>query len=244
VTTLGLGLDYNEDLLVGLAKSSDGNHAFVESANDLPRIFGLEFGDLLSAVAKEITITIRLPEGVRPVRVLGRDAEIIGQTVIASVKQLYGQQEKYLLLEVELPARIPETRLQIASLEVAFFDLAAQSHLKLEKSVDIRYSILPLEVEKNVQRDVMVAAVEQIANDNSKRALMLRDQGLVEKAREALNQNQLYLHDNAERLGSDRLHDFSKRNQSNLNNLDENNWQRGRKAMKKMNYEFDNQQAW
>ena len=71
VTTLGLGLDYNEDLMVALARASDGNHAFVENAVDLTRIFGFEFKDVLSAVARDVQITITCAPDVRPVRVLG-----------------------------------------------------------------------------------------------------------------------------------------------------------------------------
>ncbi|MBN1685034.1 MAG: VWA domain-containing protein, partial [Spirochaetales bacterium] len=85
VTTIGLGLGYNEDLMVRLAEKSDGNHAFVENSKDLSRIFEYEFGDILSVVAQDIEIEIRCGDGVRPVRVLGREAEIIGSVVITSI---------------------------------------------------------------------------------------------------------------------------------------------------------------
>ena len=37
MTTLGLGLDYNEDLMTQLARKSDGNHYFIENTADLAR---------------------------------------------------------------------------------------------------------------------------------------------------------------------------------------------------------------
>ena len=54
VTTVGLGLGYNEDLMFELAEKSDGNHAFVENSKDLVRIFEYEFKDILSVVAPQI----------------------------------------------------------------------------------------------------------------------------------------------------------------------------------------------
>ncbi|MHC4759386.1 MAG: vWA domain-containing protein, partial [Planctomycetota bacterium] len=51
VTTVGLGLGYNEDLMTQLAYVSDGNHYFVENARDLERIFNREFENALSVVA-------------------------------------------------------------------------------------------------------------------------------------------------------------------------------------------------
>ncbi len=43
VTTLGLGLDYNEDLMPQLARRSDGNNYFIENSTELASKFGFEF---------------------------------------------------------------------------------------------------------------------------------------------------------------------------------------------------------
>jgi Ca-activated chloride channel family protein len=103
VTTLGLGLDYNENLMMQLAQKSDGNHYFVEQTTDLARQFSYEFDDVLSVVAQEVTVRITCGDGVRPIRVLGREADITGQTVTTYLNQVYGKQEKYVLLELETP---------------------------------------------------------------------------------------------------------------------------------------------
>src|SRR4029453_15765006 len=44
VTTIGLGLEYNEDLMQRLAAARDGNHRFVESPRDFAAIFHRGFG--------------------------------------------------------------------------------------------------------------------------------------------------------------------------------------------------------
>ena len=58
VTTIGLGSDYNEDLMARLANASDGSHAFARTAADLTRIFNQEFDEVLSVTAQEIEILI------------------------------------------------------------------------------------------------------------------------------------------------------------------------------------------
>ncbi len=97
VPTIGLGLGFNEDLMSQLAQRSDGNHAFVEHSKDLVKIFNYEFGDVLSVVAQEVLITINCRKGIRPIKVLGRPADIAGQRVVATINQLYSNQEKYLI---------------------------------------------------------------------------------------------------------------------------------------------------
>jgi Ca-activated chloride channel family protein len=81
VSTLGLGLGYNEDLMSGLASAGSGNHIFVEEEDDLVAVFNNEFNDLMSVVAGDFKIHARVAKGIRPVRVLGTDADIKGQNI-------------------------------------------------------------------------------------------------------------------------------------------------------------------
>ena len=100
VTTIGLGLGYNEDLMTRLALASDGNHAFVERPQDLVKIFNEEFGDVLAAVGGDVDIIIECPDGFEPVRVLGRQAEVEKNKVRLKLNQIYGKQEKYVVVEL------------------------------------------------------------------------------------------------------------------------------------------------
>ena len=102
VSTIGLGSGYNEDLMFKLADRSDGNHEFAENGVDLVRIFDAEFGEILSVVAQEVLVKVQCSDGVRPVRVLGREAEISGQTVTVLLNQLYSKQEKYIKVSVRV----------------------------------------------------------------------------------------------------------------------------------------------
>jgi Ca-activated chloride channel family protein len=81
VSTIGLGLDYNEDLMSSLAQASDGNHAFVREPADLTRIFDLEFKDAFEVVAKDVELVITCSRGIRPIRVLNREGEIDGNEI-------------------------------------------------------------------------------------------------------------------------------------------------------------------
>ena len=42
ITTLGIGKDYDEDLMTAIASYSDGNHVFVEKSVDLEKTFALQ----------------------------------------------------------------------------------------------------------------------------------------------------------------------------------------------------------
>ena len=232
VTTIGLGLDYNEDLMMELAQKSDGNHYFAENATDLARIFKGELGDVLSVCAQEVTITIKCAAGIRPVRVIGRDADITGQNVTTILNQLYSGQEKYVLLEVEVPATPEDQVRPIANVAVTYSNMATKTADKLTSSVSARFTKSKELVAKSENRKVMIAAVEQIAVETNDKATALRDAGKIEEAKKLLIANGSYLKANGEKYQSGDLLKQGTLNLRNAETLDKAEWKRTRKIMR------------
>jgi Ca-activated chloride channel homolog len=102
VSTVGVGMDYNEDLMTRLSQNSDGNSYFVESSRDLTNIFTAELGDVLNVVARQVRVIIECPDNVRPITIIGREGRILGHNVELYLNQLYGGKQKYALVEVEV----------------------------------------------------------------------------------------------------------------------------------------------
>jgi Ca-activated chloride channel family protein len=244
VTTIGLGLGYNEDLMVRLARESDGNHAFVESSRDLARIFERELGDILSVVAREVRVEIRCADGVRPVRVVGREADIVGQLAIASINELYGNQEKYLLLELEVPAgRAGETR-DVAVVNVAYADTGTESTDRVHASASVSYTASQRVVEENTDRRVMSSIVIQRATEDNDRAVQLRDEGRVEEARELLLRNARTLRESASKLDAPELEAYGAANEADARALEKDDWEAQRKKMRSLQHANQTQQSY
>ena len=140
VTTIGLGLDYNEDLMTRLAQRSDGNTYFAAGAADLPRIFAAELGDVLDVVARRVTVTVQFPTGVRPLRMVGREGVVRGQTAEITLNQLYGGQEKFALVEAEIEPAPAGVEREIASATATFDDAGTQRRLTLTMRAGARFS--------------------------------------------------------------------------------------------------------
>jgi Ca-activated chloride channel homolog len=244
VTTIGLGLNYNEDLMTRLARRSDGNHAFVENANDLAKVFDYEFGELLTIVAQEIEIKIDCAGGIRPIRILGRDADIEGNTVTAYVNQICSDNEKYILLEIEVPPGHVDTKRSIASTRIKYADLRTNKSRSHSKSLSASFTGSDEVVKAETDRDVMVAAIEQIATERNDLALNLRDTGKIKEAQKVLLDNADYLNFNAGKLNSDKLKYLGANNDSQSKNLDPENWIRTRKDMREDQYQSAQQQGY
>ena len=232
VTTIGLGLGYNEDLMTQLAYGSDGSHYFVENARDLARIFDEEFGRALSVVAQEIEIQIHCGPGVRPVRWLGRVGTIADHTAHASISHIYSQHERYALLEMEVPAsstgRIP----WLAQVDVRYDNLLTHERHRFDAVITAQCSTSPEHVAKAINAEVMAAAVEQIATERNELAVTLRDAGKIDQARQMLEQNAQYLYEQADLYHSERLLGYYRANEEDSRNLAPGQWAGRRKAMR------------
>ena len=104
VSTIGLGTEYNEELMAGLAKSSEGTHKFVAEPADLAQFFAREFDDAQNVVAQDIIIHIDLAPGIAPNRALGRQAEIKGSRMTFRLSQIIAETEQSLLAAIDVPA--------------------------------------------------------------------------------------------------------------------------------------------
>ena len=244
VTTLGLGLGYNEDLMSQLAQRSDGNHAFVEHSKDLVKIFNSEFGDVLSVVAQEVVVTIDCGKGVRPVKVLGRQADIAGQTVVAALNQIYSNQEKYLMLEVEIPKGEANSSQEVAKVKVSYANMDTKTTDKLTSAVAVRFSESEQQVVEQRDKIVLEAATMQVATARNELATKLRDEGKVEEAQQLLIFNAQYLDQQAGELQSEELDHYSLENYKDSENLDASSWGSRRKAMRGYQYKNKTQQSY
>ena len=177
VTTIGVGTDYNEDLMTRLAQQSDGNTYFVESSADLPRIFAAELGDVLSVFAREVVLQIEFADGVRPLRIIGRDGRLGDRTVEIRLNQLYGGQEKYALVEVEVPAGRPSVTQPVATARCAYENLLSRRPERSEATACVQFSDREHDVTRSVnvavQRDVAINALAEAKDE----AVRLSDKG-------------------------------------------------------------------
>jgi Ca-activated chloride channel family protein len=190
VSTIGLGLDYNEDLMLQLALASDGNHAFARDPSDLIQIFNREFNDVLAACAQTVSIDIELREGVKAVKALSRDANIDGGKAQFRLNQVYAATEHYVLLEVELDKGLAVAgEHDLGTVKVAYTEAGSGGQKKLDAVIRARFTKSEAEAKASADAKVGEAVVEQAARWRAREAVRLRDAGKHGEARALLLQN-------------------------------------------------------
>jgi len=201
VTTVGVGSSYNEELMAKLADRSDGNHYFAATSNDLSQIFAAELGDVLSTVAKRVVIEIECPDGVRPLRIIGREGRIRGNRVELRMNQLYGGQNKYALVEVEVSAGQPQKEIELAQVRCRY-DNAITAKSELSKvQVVARFSADSVEVKRAAKPEVQKAIIVNEVAEAREKALDLYDAGRKDEAVRELQQRQVQIQQKSDALG-------------------------------------------
>lgn len=177
VTTIGVGLDYNEDLMTALASASGGNAYFASSSRDLPRIFAEEASEAMTVAARDVRINMSCSDSVRPLGVIGREGEISGRSMSVTVGGLYGEHEKYALFEVQVPRGESGRRLEIAQVRVDYTDPRTNEKSQNSFVVTVDYDgdekAADERCNKQIVKDVALTKNSEIKRE----AVRLADQG-------------------------------------------------------------------
>lgn len=71
LSTIGLGLDFNDQLLTTLAQQGRGAYHFVDSAQEMDKVFRQEVEGLVERAANDVSVALRTMPGVRLVSLTG-----------------------------------------------------------------------------------------------------------------------------------------------------------------------------
>lgn len=123
-TTMGLGKDFNEDLLMSMASAGGGAFYFIESPEVTPLIFKEELQGLLNVVGQNLVITIEMTEHVTVVNQLNAyPMQSSGRSTSFRLGDVFGDEVKALLLELAIPGLKEIGQRQIALLRFEYDEL-------------------------------------------------------------------------------------------------------------------------
>lgn len=133
VSTIGLGIEYNEELMKGIAKNTRGNYYYIDAIDRIPEVFDAELKSLFGTVATNVGLTLRLADGVELSRVYGYEAARGGQSVHIDLPDLAAGERLPVLAQVMLkPHPAARFRLVQSELEFRYFGQSERRKLKAD----------------------------------------------------------------------------------------------------------------
>ena len=178
-TTMGLGNDFNEDLLMSMATAGGGNFYFIESPEVTPLIFQEELQGLLNVVGQNLVVTLEPSPHVQIINQLhAYPMHTDGRNTSYRMGDVFGDEVKALLLELSIPALSDVGEEQIANLRFEYDELRdkkADHHvIDMPVMVNVRAPDgQPLLTNPEVEQSVLLLRAAQ----SRKRAIKAADRG-------------------------------------------------------------------
>lgn len=196
VSTIGLGADFNEDLLAEMADLGGGTYAYVNHPKVLSTVFNEELRRSASVVARGVALEVRLPDGVQLLETLGWTAHPSANGVTVDLGDVYAGETRKIVMRVKARAPVAAGAWEVAQATARYEDLvlaqagssSAVASVELTDRIEV--------ARRSVDKVRAAQAAEAVGNkllDESTRAftrgdvaeakeLANRSQGLLEKA--------------------------------------------------------------
>ncbi|MFN8373538.1 MAG: VWA domain-containing protein [Anaerolineae bacterium] len=161
-TTMGLGKDFNEDLMMAISNAGGGAFYFIESPEVTPTIFHEELQGLLSLIGQNLVISLEMLGHVTTVNQLNAyPVHSDGKRISYRLGDIFGEEVKTLLLELNVPALHELGQQQIATLHFEYDELTENGTQHRVWDLPVNVNVAPPE------------AVPELANPEVKRTVLL-----------------------------------------------------------------------
>jgi Ca-activated chloride channel family protein len=185
VSTIGVGDDYNEDLMTALAEESDANYYYVRDAENLPEIFARELGGMLGVSARNVRLRITCSNGVEAIGLLGRGEQFKNGTATVDLAPFVPGQSRKLLARFRIPAGTQVATQEVARIELTYSDpehgeISRTSEVSIAWTEDLQAAERSIDADVRAERELVMNALETDA------AVEKADKGEVKAAVEQL----------------------------------------------------------
>jgi Ca-activated chloride channel family protein len=151
LSTVGLGLEFEEDLLSRLADTGGGSYHFVDHPSDIQQTFAEELRRTASVVARQTEVTVQLPPEVKGLEILGWEARKSVEGWVVPVGDVHAGQTRKIVARVRVRAG-EGAELGVAKVEAHYQDVprgddgvtVALARVQLtDQPADMRASMVP-----------------------------------------------------------------------------------------------------
>lgn len=141
LTTVGIGMDYNEGLMQGLADAGTGNFHWVQRGPQLAMVLADELHTARQTAASAVSVQLSSEQGARIVSAAGYPVH----DGILELGSLFAGQRRTLWLTVALPGGLRPGALAPGDVEIRYSELSGARHLASA-------TVPPLEVTQDTER--------------------------------------------------------------------------------------------
>lgn len=164
ITMVGVGIDFNNGLARQITTENRSSIFFVNDAEDIKKVFIDEIESLLSPVAKEVSLAIRIPDEMKIEKCFGYTAQIHDNTLDFDLENMNNGLTQVFL--IKLRPKDPGTsklKKAVVGAELNYYDIALKEKAVLSASNNILKD--NFENERDIEKNYCIARMAECIKD-------------------------------------------------------------------------------
>ncbi|MBA2663267.1 MAG: VWA domain-containing protein [Bradymonadaceae bacterium] len=186
LTTMGFGLDYNEDLMAAMADAGAGNYYFIANHYVIAGIFEREFQGLDRTVARGATVSIDVAPGVEVEKVYGFPFQQNGSRLHISLAEFAAGQNKNILMKLRTQAAQTGSQ-PVLDVQLSYDDLLADRAVTQRTAVSAVVTSDARKAETMVNTDVIARVQDVEIASSMNEAMDYYQMGNAARAQEVIS---------------------------------------------------------
>lgn len=207
VSAIGLGLDYNEDLLARIADVGGGSYDFVDNPRELTSVFEDELKRSASVVARSTKLSVNLGQQVEILDVFGWEAETTTEGVSFFLGDIIAGQTVTLTARVRITSPDNPTGLSIASVQADYYDLVDERNASSTDTAEATITRDHAAITASLDTPRAIVATRAFGNAFLDRSTRAYADGDRERAKDLARESELVLRSAGEEMAAPELLD-------------------------------------
>ncbi|NMO22973.1 VWA domain-containing protein [Pyxidicoccus fallax] len=195
VSAIGVGTDFNEDLMQSFAEYGAGAYGFLEDAGQLATLFQMDLQQATTSVARDVTLTFTLPPGTSLGEVLGYRASQTGNVVSVTLPDFSAGQLERVVVRLNVTDDEVGRTVRVTDLKLAYTDLIRDVVVRSDTSLSAVVTDRREEVLARQDKEATVYATRARSAVNMQKAAEALRGGRKDEAKMYLQQNQALFHE-------------------------------------------------
>lgn len=194
VSSLGVGDDFNEQLMTAIAEVGAGGYGYLQDAAQLSSVFQKDLNAAATQVARGVQVTFKVPPGAKLERVLGysqvtRSFEGTSELVTVALPDFAAGQRERLVAQLSVDGVTDGQAVDVSALALSYHDVLASADVESAARLSAMTSASQETVAKSRDKEAIVFAARARAAANSEQAAQWLERGDRSGAQRLLKSN-------------------------------------------------------
>ncbi len=193
ISSVGVGIEYNEELMRGIAKNTIGNYYYVDAVSEIPRVFETELSTMFEVVAKNVRLSVNLPKGARLDKFYGREVSAENGASVVELPDIVAGDPQNLLLKLAFDSH-PPARFRILQTDLSFEYLGQTSRSTMSADSVVQFTTDRQRILDSINAKVesVMRVKDVVAEISRAKQLLAQDAGtatvIIDRAKTVLMQ--------------------------------------------------------